>query len=76
MVSHIRVLSEDEKVRLQCQAREDYEHRMADQYNRGRIEILKNLIKKNASKSFIFDLEYTEREYQQAKAELTHSDPS
>lgn len=35
MVSHIKVLTEDEKVRQQCAAREDYERRMIGEYKRG-----------------------------------------
>ena len=35
MVSHIRELSEDEKIRQQCAARADYESRLVSQYNQG-----------------------------------------
>lgn len=35
MVSHIRELSEDERIRQQCAARADYESRLVSQYNRG-----------------------------------------
>ena len=35
MVSHIRKLSEDERIRLQCEAREDYERRLIGQYKQG-----------------------------------------
>ena len=35
MVSHLKVLSEDEKIRQQCEARADYESRLASQYGRG-----------------------------------------
>lgn len=36
MVSHLKELSEDEKIRQQCEARADYESRLTSQYNRGR----------------------------------------
>ena len=35
MVSQIRELSEDEKIRQQCAARADYESRLVSQYNQG-----------------------------------------
>lgn len=35
MVSHLRELSEDEKIRQQCQARADYERCIVRQYNQG-----------------------------------------
>jgi len=38
MVSHVRRLSADEKIRLQCQAREDIERRMSCEYTRGKRE--------------------------------------
>ena len=38
MVTHIKELSEDERIRLQCQAREDYERRLLGEYNRGTRE--------------------------------------
>ena len=38
MVTYIRELSEDEKIRQQCQAREDYERRLIGEYNRGNRE--------------------------------------
>ena len=38
MVSHIKELSEDERIRLQCQAREDYERRLLGAYRRGTRE--------------------------------------
>lgn len=55
MVSQIKVLSEDEKIRQQLQAREDYERRMIGQYNRGtrdgiekgKNEIILRLLQKN-----------------------------
>lgn len=35
MVTHIKELTEDERIRMQCAAREDYERRMIGEYNRG-----------------------------------------
>lgn len=35
MVTHIKQLSEDEKIRQQCEARADYESRLISQYNQG-----------------------------------------
>ena len=35
MVLQLKELSEDEKIRQQCQAREDYERRLIGEYNRG-----------------------------------------
>lgn len=34
MVSHLKILTEDEKIRQQCAAREDYERRMIGEYKR------------------------------------------
>lgn len=35
MVTHLKELSEDEKIRQQCAARDDYERRLIGEYNRG-----------------------------------------
>ena len=35
MVAHIRELSEEEKIRQQCEAREDYERRLLTEYRAG-----------------------------------------
>lgn len=44
MVSQVKKLSEDEKIRLQLQAREDYERRMLGAYNRGVREGIQSLV--------------------------------
>lgn len=38
MVTHLKELSEDEKIRQQCAARDDYERRLIGEYNRGQRE--------------------------------------
>ena len=38
MVTHLKELSEDEKIRQQCAARDDYERRLIGEYNRGERE--------------------------------------
>ena len=53
----IEELSEDEKIRQQCQAREDYERRLIGQYNQGlvkgnqegRLELIQNALKSGSS---------------------------
>ena len=51
MVSHIRELSEDEKIRQQCAARADYESRLVSQYNQGVRQGIEQT-KKNAAEKF------------------------
>ena len=38
MVFTIKEMSEDERIRQQCQARDDYERRLIGQYNQGMAE--------------------------------------
>lgn len=38
MVTHLKELSEDEKIRQQCAARDDYERRLIGEYNCGQRE--------------------------------------
>lgn len=40
MVSYIKEMSEDQKIRELCQAREKYECRLTSEYNRGARDLL------------------------------------
>ena len=58
----LRKLTADEKIRMQCQAREDYEHDRATLLRQGREEERKNNIKKLAANYMKQDSSLTEEE--------------
>ena len=61
MVVTMKKLSEDEKIRMQCEAREDYERSLLTEYNAGKSE--------GIEQGIAFERGNTEKERQRAEKE-------
>ena len=65
MVVTMKKLSEDEKIRMQCEAREDYERSLLTEYNAGKSEG----IEQGLQQGIAFERGNTEKERQRAEKE-------
>ena len=73
MVVTMKKLSEDEKIRMQCEAREDYERSLLTEYNAGKSEGieqgLQQGIKQGIQQGIASERGNTEKERQRAEKE-------
>ena len=73
MVVTMKKLSEDEKIRMQCEAREDYERSLLTEYNAGKSEGIEQGIaseRRNTEK----ERQRAEKESQRAEKERQRAD--
>ena len=73
MVVTMKKLSEDEKIRMQCEAREDYERSLLTEYNAGKSEGIQQGIaseRRNTEK----ERQRAEKESQRAEKESQRAD--
>lgn len=76
MLFTIKQLSEDEQIRMQCEAREDYYRCLSTEHSLGvkegieqaTTEFIKRLLQNNYSENAIIELGYTKEQIEQAKA--------
>ena len=70
MVVTMKKLSEDEKIRMQCEAREDYERSLLTEYNAGKSEGIEQGIQQGIAS----ERGNTEKERQRAENESQRAD--
>lgn len=68
MVVTMKKLSEDEKIRMQCEAREDYERSLLTEYNAGKSEGIEQGIQQGIQQGIASERRNTEKERQRADA--------
>ena len=68
MVVTMKKLSEDEKIRMQCEAREDYERSLLTEYNAGKSEGIEQGIQQGIQQGIASERGNTEKERQRADA--------
>ena len=68
MVVTMKKLSEDEKIRMQCEAREDYERSLLTEYNAGKSEGIQQGIEQGIQQGIASERGNTEKERQRADA--------
>ena len=68
MVVTMKKLSEDEKIRMQCEAREDYERSLLAEYNAGKSEGIQQGIEQGIEQGIASERGNTEKERQRADA--------
>mgnify|MGYP002672502977 CR=1 FL=1 len=66
MVVTMKQLSEDEKIRMQCEAREDYERCLITEYNAGKQDGIEQGIKQGIKHGIEIEKQNTEKERQRA----------
>ena len=69
MVVTMKKLSEDEKIRMQCEAREDYERSLLTEYNAGKSEGIEQGIQQGIQQGIASERRNTEKERQRAEKE-------
>ena len=69
MVVTMKKLSEDEKIRMQCEAREDYERSLLTEYNAGKSEGIEQGIQQGIQQGIASERRNTEKERQIAEKE-------
>ena len=77
MVVTMKKLSEDEKIRMQCEAREDYERSLLTEYNAGKSEGIEQGIQQGIAserRNTEKERQNTERERQRAEKERQRAD--
>ena len=68
MVVTMKKLSEDEKIRMQCEAREDYERSLLTEYNAGKSEGIEQGLQQGIQQGIASERGNTEKERQRADA--------
>ena len=68
MVVTMKKLSEDEKIRMQCEAREDYERSLLTEYNAGKSEGIEQGLQQGIQQGIASERRNTEKERQRADA--------
>ena len=68
MVVTMKKLSEDEKIRMQCEAREDYERSLLTEYNAGKSEGIEQGLQQGLQQGIASERGNTEKERQRADA--------
>ncbi|MEE0523791.1 MAG: hypothetical protein UC384_08290, partial [Lachnospira sp.] len=68
MVVTMTKLSEDEKIRMQCEAREDYERSLLTEYNAGKSEGIEQGLQQGIQQGIASERGNTEKERQRADA--------
>ena len=68
MVVTMKKISEDEKIRMQCEAREDYERSLLTEYNAGKSEGIEQGIQQGIQQGIASERCNTEKERQRADA--------
>ena len=68
MVVTMKKLSEDEKIRMQCEAREDYERSLLTEYNAGKSEGIEQGLQQGIKQGIASERRNTEKERQRADA--------
>ena len=74
MVVTMKKLSEDEKIRMQCEAREDYERSLLTEYNAGKSEGIEQGIQQGIQQGIASERRNTEKERQRAEKESQRAD--
>ena len=74
MVVTMKKLSEDEKIRMQCEAREDYERSLLTEYNAGKSEGIEQGIQQGIQQGIASERGNTEKERQRAEKESQRAD--
>ena len=69
MVVTMKKLSEDAKIRMQCEAREDYERSLLTEYNAGKSEGIEQGIQQGIQQGIASERRNTEKERQRAEKE-------
>ena len=69
MVVTMKKLSEDEKIRMQCEAREDYERSLLTEYNAGKSEGIEQGLQQGIQQGIASERGNTEKERQRAEKE-------
>ena len=64
----MKKLSEDEKIRMQCEAREDYERSLLTEYNAGKSEGIEQGLQQGIQQGIASERGNTEKERQRADA--------
>ena len=74
MIVTMKKLSEDEKIRMQCEAREDYERSLLTEYNAGKSEGIEQGIQQGIQQGIASERRNTEKERQRAEKESQRAD--